>query len=185
MNLSEIKSNARKAAFLRRRIAFDNAQLSQSARLSEVLAGFRGVSLAGYLPIRTEIDPLPAMVEAAVHGEVSVPVIQGKGEPLKFSVWEPDISLRVGPFGVQVPLMDVYTVPDLVIVPLVAFDIQGGRLGYGGGFYDRSLEWLKNHKATVAVGFAFDAQETTDLPLESTDQRLDMVVTETRVIKIS
>ncbi len=181
MDLSEIKAVARKAGFARRKQAFDAAGPGQSAHLSEVLAGYRGVPLSGFMPIRTEINPLPAMAEAAAHGPVCVPVIQGAGRPLEFSRWEPDMALREGPFGAKVPEVDDFIDPEIVIVPLVAFDANGGRLGYGGGFYDRTLERLRARRATLAIGFAFDAQEAENLPLEATDQPLDMIVTESGI----
>ncbi|TCL10021.1 5-formyltetrahydrofolate cyclo-ligase [Shimia isoporae] len=183
MDLTAIKAEARKAAFARRKKAYQSAGPAQSAHLSEILAGYRGVSLAGYMPIRTEISPLPAMAEAAAHGPVGVPVIQGEAMPLEFSRWEPGCALRDGPFGAKVPLDDDFFEPEIVIVPLVAFDARGGRLGYGGGFYDRTLERLRARRATLAIGFAFDAQEAGELPLEPTDQPLDMMVTESRIIE--
>ena len=185
MDLTEIKAAARKSAFGRRKQAFDAAIPAQSAYLSEVLAGYRGVPLAGYMPIRTEISPLAAMAEAAAHGPVGVPVIQGEAQPLKFSKWEPDGALKDGPFGAKVPVVDDYFEPEILIVPLVAFDINGGRLGYGGGFYDRTLELLRGKRATLAIGFAFDAQSAEDLPLEPTDQPLDLMVTESGVREFS
>ncbi len=181
MDLTEIKAAARKSAFARRKQAFDTAAPGQSAHLSAFLAGHRGVPMAGFMPIRTEINPLSAMAEAAAYGPVGVPVIQGAGLPLEFSRWEPECTLREGPFGAQVPLVDDYFDPEIVIVPLVAFDANGGRLGYGGGFYDRTLERLRARRATLAVGFAFNAQEAADLPLEPTDQPLDMIITESGV----
>ncbi|NQY61326.1 5-formyltetrahydrofolate cyclo-ligase [Cognatishimia sp.] len=181
MDLTEIKAAARKAAFARRKEAFDAGYPAQSAYLSEVLAGYRGVPLAGYMPIRTEINPFPAMAEAAAHGPVGVPVIQAAGQPLKFSRWEPEGALKDGPFGAKVPVVDDYFEPEILIVPLVGFDARGGRLGYGGGFYDRTLELLRSKRATLAIGFAFDAQEAEDLPLEPTDQSLDLMVTETGI----
>lgn len=183
MDLTAIKAAARKAAFARRKVAFEGAGPGQSAHLSEILAGYRGVPLAGYMPIRTEISPLPAMAEAAAHGPVGVPVIQGEAMPLEFSRWEPDGALKDGPFGAKVPVVDDYFEPEIVIVPLVAFDANGGRLGYGGGFYDRTLERLRARRATLAIGFAFDAQEAEALPLEPTDQPLDMMVTESRILE--
>ncbi len=176
------KAAARKAAFARRKAAFDTRMPGAAGRLSEVLAGYRGVPLAGYMPIRTEIDPLPAMAEAAAHGPVGVPVISAAGQPLRFSRWEPDMALKDGPFGAQIPEKDDFFDPEILIVPLVAFDGAGGRLGYGGGFYDRTLEGLRDRRATLAIGFAFDAQEVEALPLEPTDQPLNMVVTESRVL---
>ncbi|SDE19150.1 5-formyltetrahydrofolate cyclo-ligase [Ruegeria marina] len=181
-DLTEIKAAARKAAFARRKAAFDTRPAGAAGRLSEILAGYRGVPLSGYMSIRTEIDPLPAMAEAAAHGPVGVPVIQGAGLPLRFSRWDPDGPLREGPFGAMVPEIDDWMEPEILIVPLVAFDARGGRLGYGGGFYDRTLELLRAKRATLAIGFAFDAQEAEVLPLEPTDQPLDMVVTESRVL---
>ncbi len=181
-DLTEVKAAARKAAFARRKAAFDMRLPGAAGRLSEVLAGHRGVALSGYMPIRTEIDPLPAMAEASAYGPVGVPVIQAAGQPLKFSRWTPEGAMKDGPFGAKVPEVDDYFEPEILIVPLVAFDAQGGRLGYGGGFYDRTLEGLRAKRPTLAIGFAFDAQEADGLPLEATDQPLDMVVTESRVL---
>lgn len=185
MDLTEIKAAARKAAFARRKEAFDAGFPAQSAYLSEVLAGYCGVPLAGYMPIRTEINPIPAMAEASAHGPVGVPVIQATGQPLKFSRWEPEGELKDGPFGAKVPVVDDYFEPEILIVPLVGFDARGGRLGYGGGFYDRTLELLRSKRATMAIGFAFDAQEAEELPLEPTDQPLDLMVTETGIREFS
>ena len=92
------------------------------------------------------------------------------------------MALVEGAFKAAIPADPIWMVPQIVIVPLVAFDARGGRLGYGGGFYDRTLEGLRNKRATLAIGFAFDVQEAAGLPLEPTDQPLDMVVTESRVL---
>jgi len=182
IGLAERKAAARKVAFARRKMAHAAGHSAPAAHLSAVLAGHRGVPLAGYMPIRTEIDPLPAMAEAAAHGPVAVPVIKGAGLPLDFSLWEPGCALRAGPFGAMVPEVDRFIEPGIVIVPLVAFDRAGGRLGYGGGFYDRTLERLRARRPTLAIGFAWAAQEAGELPLEPTDQPLDMIVTEVGVI---
>lgn len=181
-DLEARKEAARKRAFAARKGAFSAQIPGAAAHLSALLAGYRGVPVAGYMPIRTEIDPLPAMSEAAAHGPVGVPVIEAAGHPLKFARWEPDCVLVDGPFGAQIPAILEFFDPDLVIVPLVAFSRAGGRLGYGGGFYDRTLEQLRARRATLAVGFAFAAQEAQDLPLEPTDQPLDLIVTEQGVI---
>ncbi len=182
MTLAAEKAAARTAAFARRDAAFSAAPPGASGVLSEVLAGHRGVPLAGYMPIRTEIDPRPAMAEASAYGPVGVPVIQGAGQPLLFSLWEPDMPLRDGPFGARLPMVDAWMVPQILIVPLVAFDRRGGRLGYGGGFYDRTLEGLRARGPVLAVGFAFAAQQAEALPLEPVDQPLDMIVTEAGVM---
>lgn len=180
--LAEVKAAARKAAFARRKAAHAADPGTGAGHLSALLAGHRGVPVAGYMPIRSEIDPRPAMAEAAAHGPVGVPVIEGAGRPLRFALWEPEMALVEGAFGALVPAAPVFMVPQIVIVPLVAFDRQGGRLGYGGGFYDRTLEGLRARGPVLAVGFAYAAQEAGALPLEPTDQPLDMIVTERGVL---
>lgn len=181
-DLTVVKAAARKAAFARRKVAFDTHGPGQAGLLSEVLAGYRGAPLAGYMPIRTEISPVATMAEASAHGPVGVPVIRGAGQPLWFSRWEPECEMVEGPFGAFVPALGTEMVPEILIVPLVAFDRQGGRLGYGGGFYDRTLEGLRARGPVLAIGFAFSAQEAEGLPLEPTDQPLDMIVTEKGVL---
>lgn len=180
--LAEAKRAARQAAYARRKAAFEAAAPGAAARLSEVLAGYRGVALSGYMPIRTEIDPTPAMAEAAAHGPVGLPVIDAPGQPLRFARWEPGMDLVEGPFGARIPAVPDFIDPEILIVPLVAFTAEGARLGYGGGFYDRTLAGLRARAPRLAIGFAFDAQQAETLPLEPTDQPLDMVVTETRVL---
>ncbi len=175
------KSAARTAAFARRKTAHQ-PHGATAGYLSEVLAGHRGVPLAGYMAMRTEIDPTPAMEEAAAHGPVGVPVIIGAGQPLKFRMWEPDCALVKGEFGAMIPEAGDWITPQIVIVPLVAFERNGGRLGYGGGFYDRTLEQLRAAQPTMAIGFAYTAQEDSNLPLEATDQPLDLIVTEQGII---
>ncbi len=175
------KSAARMAAFARRKAAHQ-PHAACAGYLSEVLAGYRGVPVAGYMAMRTEIDPTPAMEEAAAYGPVGVPVIMGAGQPLQFRRWEPGCAMVKGEFGAMIPETGGWMVPQIVIVPLVAFDRQGGRLGYGGGFYDRTLEQLRAAQSAMAIGFAYAVQEDPALPLEATDQPLDMVVTEQGVI---
>lgn len=183
--LAARKAAARKAAFARRKPLFEGATAAQSGHLSAVLAGYRGVPLSGFMPIRTEIDPIPAMAEATAHGPVGVPVIEAADSPLKFARWIPDAPMVPGEFGAMIPERPEFFEPEIVIVPLLAFSRAGGRLGYGGGFYDRTLEQLRDRRATLAIGFAFAGQETDDLPLEETDQPLDLIVTEAGVIEVS
>jgi 5-formyltetrahydrofolate cyclo-ligase len=183
MTPAEDKAAARAAAFARRAAAHAAAGPGQAAYLSAVLAGHRGAALSGYMLMRTEIDPLPAMEEAAAHGPVAVPVITGRGLALRFALWQPGCAMTDGPFGARIPAEMTYVDPEILIVPLVAFDRRGGRLGYGGGFYDRTLEALRARRRTLAIGFAFAAQETDALPLEPTDQPLDLIVTEQGVIE--
>lgn len=183
-DLAAIKDAARKASFARRSPLFKAANAAQAGYLSEVLAGYRSVPLSGFMPIRTEIDPCPAMAEASAYGPVGVPVITGANQPLRFSRWTPEGAMIAGPFGAKIPETDDFFDPEIVIVPLLAFTRKGDRLGYGGGFYDRTLEQLRARRATLAIGFAFAGQEVDALPLEPTDQPLDLIVTEAGVIDV-
>lgn len=181
--LAVAKAAARKAAFARRAQAHRAlAGQGNAGDLSSLLAGHQGVPLAGYMAMRTEIDPTPAMEEAAAHGPVGVPVIIGPGQPLRFRQWEPGCAMIPGTFGAMIPETGVWMTPEIVIVPLVAFDLKGGRLGYGGGFYDRTLEGLRAARPTLAVGFAYRAQQAENLPLEATDQPLDLIITEDGIL---
>lgn len=179
MSLTDVKAEARRAAFAARKAAFAAGQGAAAERLAEVLADHAGKVLAGYMPMRTEIDPLPAM--AAHRGAVCVPIIEGMGRPLAFRRWTPDARMVEGDFGALIPEAGDWLEPEVLIVPLVAFDTRLYRLGYGGGFYDRTLERLRARRPTLAVGFAFAAQELPEVPLEPTDQPLDLIVTEVGV----
>ena len=184
-DLAASKAAARQAAFARRKAAFDTSHPEQAAYLSSLLAGYRGVPLSAYMAMRTEIDPTAAMEAAAAHGPVCVPVIIGKGLPLQFRRWEPGCAMVDGGFGALIPETGDWVTPEILIVPLVAFNRRGGRLGYGGGFYDRTLQLLRSQGPVLAMGFAWAAQEDDGLPLEPTDQPLDMVVTEGGVIAVA
>ena len=181
MTLEARKAAARKAAFAARKRAHDSGA-GTAAHLRRVLAEHRGVPLAGYMAMRTEIDPTPAMEGAAAHGPVCVPVIMGQRQRLQFREWTPGCPMIEGDVGARIPETGAWMEPEVLIVPLVAFSRAGGRLGYGGGFYDRTLEALRARRPTRAIGFAYAAQEQPDLPLEPTDQPLDLIVTEKGVI---
>ena len=177
--MSDIKALAREAAFAARKLAFAAGQGQAAELLADYLAGQAGRVLSGYMPMRTEIDPLPAM--AAHRGTVGVPVIIGKGQALRFREWTPGARMVEGAFKALIPEEGAWVEPQVLIVPLLAFDARGYRLGYGGGFYDRTLEGLRAKGPVLAVGFAFAAQEVAEVPIDATDQRLDAVVTETGV----
>ncbi|EPX87859.1 5-formyltetrahydrofolate cyclo-ligase [Rubellimicrobium thermophilum DSM 16684] len=181
-DLASVKATARAEAFARRQAAWKAGHPDPSALLREVLARHRGEAVAGYWPMRSEIDPRPALAEAARHGPVGLPVMVRKGAPLRFRAWKPGVPLVEGGFGTLVPEEGDWIVPRVLVVPLVAFDRRGGRLGYGGGFYDRTLAALRAAGPVTAIGFAWAAQEDNSLPLEQTDALLDLVVTEAEII---
>lgn len=184
MEIQDAKTRARKAAFAARKSADASTDLAPAtaallAAVEDQLAGRGAGIIAGYMPIRTEIDPRPAMAALSRAHRIAVPVIVGDGLPLKFRHWTPEAAMVPGPFGAQVPAEGDWLVPDLIILPLVAFDRRGTRLGYGGGFYDRSLAQLTEAASRpAAIGFAYAAQELPELPREPTDQPLDLIVTE-------
>jgi len=181
------KSAARKIAFQARKPAHQaGVDAAAQARLEAAMAELPGNVVAAYMPIRTEISPLPVM--AALHSagrQVTVPVIIAEAQPLRFARWTPDTEMVAGPFGASIPRDRDFLVPDVLITPLVAFDARGFRLGYGGGFYDRSFQEIRAQKPAIGVGFAYDAQELPLVPTEPTDQRLDLIVTETRLLDLA
>ena len=179
MTIEATKAVARQVAFARRAVAFAGGQGGAAGILAGVLAGYRGQVLAGYMPMRTEIDPLAAM--AAHHGPVGVPVIIAKATALRFREWGPGVAMVAGTFGARVPAAGDWVEPQVLIVPLLAYDARGYRLGYGGGFYDRTLAGLRARGPVVALGFGFGAQQVDDVPIDRFDQRLDGVVTEVGV----
>lgn len=180
MTLSDIKAAARAQAFATRKAAFAARRDDDAAHLQAVLAAHAGKVLSGYMPMRTEIDCLPAM--EAHRGRVCVPVIPGAAQPLRFREWHAGANMVAGDFGALIPAGGDWLVPQVLIVPLLAFDRRGYRLGYGGGFYDRSLEGLRAAGPVTAIGFAFAAQEVDEVPTEPTDQPLDLIVTEAGVV---
>lgn len=180
----EVSPTALKAQLRRTCLAArDNARREDRAaaatRLYARMADLRGRTIAGYLPIGSEVDPRRVMRVLSRHNGICVPVVTGRGAPLRFREWWPGCALETVAFGVQVPVEGGWRMPDVLIVPLVGFDETGGRLGYGGGFYDRTLAGLGG---ADIVGLAVEAQCVPSLPMEPTDMRLPWIVTERRVL---
>ncbi len=113
----------------------------------------------------------------------ALPIIDGQGLPLRFRTWRPGDPVRPGVLGTSEPSPDAAAlIPDLVLVPLLAFDRQRHRLGFGAGFYDRTLASLRANGPVLAVGVAFAAQEVPAVPIDSWDEPLDLVLTEQGVV---
>jgi len=136
-----------------------------------------GTVVAGYWPLGDEADPRPLMRALAAQGVLlALPVVVAKDAPLIFRRWEWDAPLEPGPYGTAHPFDDCPELrPDLLLVPLLAFDGQGTRLGYGGGYYDRTLSELRGVRT---VGVAYAAQQVAELPRDAYDYPLERVVTE-------
>jgi len=142
-----------------------------------------GAIVAGYSPIRSELDPTPLMQKLAAAGaRLALPVITARGQSLRFRVWHPGDRLLPGPLGILEPSpAAAEIVPDIVLVPLAAFDRTGHRIGYGAGHYDRTLAQLHKSKGFAAIGLAFAAQEVEAVPALQHDVPLDYVLTESNL----
>lgn len=134
-----------------------------------------------YWPIRTEIDPRPVMERLSGQREICLPVTHGRDAPLTFRAWQPGADMDVDGFGVAIPALNVPVTPEVLVVPMLAFDAHLHRLGYGAGHYDRTLAGLRPTGPAFAIGFAYEAQRSATLPAEPTDQALDLIVTEASV----
>lgn len=178
------KKAVRKAAMARRNIAYKAAKGAGEAAAGHLLAWLETTAplraISGYMPIFSELDILPAMHRLHARGyAISVPVIIGKAQPLKFRSWTPETKMVAGPFGAMIPESGDWQRPELLLCPLLSFDKSGQRMGYGGGFYDRTIAALN---PVQALGYAYGAQQVESLPHEATDMPLDGVVTENGII---
>jgi 5-formyltetrahydrofolate cyclo-ligase len=180
-----LKANLRREAAARRRqahAAHSQAGLALMQHFKTSIEVRAGAIVSGFWPMGEEIDvkPLLAQLHASGH-RIGLPVVVKKGEPLIFRQWHPGMALVSGGFGTEVPPPGAPEVePQVLIVPLLAFDGEGYRLGYGGGFYDRTLARLRTGSAAdpLAVGVAFSAQHVARVPRDEFDQPLDWIVTE-------
>jgi 5-formyltetrahydrofolate cyclo-ligase len=142
-----------------------------------------GMIVSGYSPIRSEIDPQPLMRKFAEQGvKLALPAVLARGKSLAFRAWSLDDRLMMGPLGILEPSpAAAEVIPDIMLVPLAAFDPLGHRIGYGAGHYDYTLAHLRKMKAITAVGIGFAAQQIKAVPALAHDVALDYVLTETRV----
>jgi 5-formyltetrahydrofolate cyclo-ligase len=136
--------------------------------------------IAGYLPIRDEADVTALLCQLGDQGkDLLLPAVMGPDLPLEFRRWCPDDPLEPGPFHTWQPCnVAERAIPDMLLVPMLAYDERGRRLGYGGGYYDRTLADLRHQGTVTAIGIAYAAQKMKSLPCEAHDQPLDWVVTE-------
>ncbi|HMM10034.1 MAG TPA: 5-formyltetrahydrofolate cyclo-ligase [Paracoccus solventivorans] len=178
-DLSAIKAGLRRAALAARAAGGDQAALDRNLRAA--LAPHAGQVLSGYWPMKGEPDPRPAM---GVHdGPLCLPVVPGRGVPLIFRRWQGE-DLTPGPLGTSQPPDSLPEIlPEVLIVPMLAFDSGLHRLGYGGGYYDRTLEMLRAIGPVTAIGLAWQVQRVDSLPAGPFDQKLDLLVTDTEILR--
>jgi 5-formyltetrahydrofolate cyclo-ligase len=145
-----------------------------------------GMIVSGFMPMKTEINPLSLLRKLAEAGAaLALPVVAGRGKPLIMRAWQWGEPLGSGVWGIREPKPEAEEVdPDILLVPLLAFDRTGFRLGYGGGYYDLTIAGLRARKTIAAVGIAFAAQEVPRVPTTPRDARLDLVLTEHDVIDL-
>jgi 5-formyltetrahydrofolate cyclo-ligase len=143
-----------------------------------------GTVVSGFSPMKSEINPIPLMRRLADAGaNLALPTIAGRGNPLTMRAWAFGEPLNSGQWGIREPFPDARVVdPDILIVPLAAFDRTGQRIGYGAGYYDLTINSLRAKKSVVAIGIAFAAQEIPSVPATEHDARLDLVLTEREII---
>ena len=166
----------------RLKLAHPEAAAQAASHAHTLLAAqpFEARTVALYAPLGSEMDTGPLAAELKRRGlRLALPRVDAEAQPLVFHAWSPGDALAPDLQGCQAPSADAEIVePDLFILPLVAFDRTGGRLGQGGGYYDRTLAALRGHTRPLFVGLAFAGQETQRVPVDAHDQKLDGILTE-------
>jgi 5-formyltetrahydrofolate cyclo-ligase len=145
-----------------------------------------GAIVSGFSPLKSEINPVPLMrAFAAAGARLALPVVAGRGKPLVMRAWAFGEPLVSGVWGIREPPPSAPEVlPDILIVPLLAFDRTGHRIGYGAGYYDMTITRLRSVKPVIAIGLAYAAQEIAEIPATERDARLDFVLTERETIDL-
>jgi 5-formyltetrahydrofolate cyclo-ligase len=182
--LAQVKAQARKDATQLRRGAHDAAKDEAPLLLAShpfPVSPKTGASVvSAFFPYQSEIDTRPLLGKLAGEGWTTcLPIVIAQGEPLVFRRWMPGEPTVPGIWNIPRPSDDAEQMePDVLMVPMLAFDRKGYRLGYGGGFYDRTLEMLRRKKKTVAIGVAYAAQEMSSVPHGAHDQTMNFIMTE-------
>ena len=185
---SQQQKEVLRAQALARRDALPAAQRQAAAELIASRAFPidipRGAVVSGFMPMKSEINPLPLLKRLTAEGaRLALPVVAGLGKPLVMRAWDFGSPLDTGVWGIRQPTADAPEVdPDILIVPLAAFDRTGHRIGYGAGYYDMTINRLRQRKPVTAIGIGFAAQEIPRVPATERDERLDLVLTEQEII---
>lgn len=188
MNLQDEKKAARTRAVAIRKVAHetlgDHAGLTLASLEFPVKPEAGRSVVSAFHPFRSEIDTKPLIGKLVANGWTTcLPIIVGAGLPLIFRRWFPGEPTISGDMNILRPRDDAEQVePDVLIVPLLAFDAKGYRIGYGGGFYDRTLALLRAKKKIVAIGVGYSAQQVPEVPHDELDQAVDFVMTERGVL---
>ena len=184
MDVTDIKRQARTAAVKQRAMAHeqfkDIAGVALADRGLPERVGLNSGIVSGFIPYKSEISTIPLLNALRRNGWLTaLPVVIAQDQPLVFRSWAPGDPLVPGVWDIPIPSESAVEVfPDVLLVPMLAFDRDGHRLGYGGGFYDRTLEKLRMLKKVVAIGVAYQAQMVDQVPRGEYDAPLDFVMTE-------
>ena len=157
------------------------AQEALSRRMLDTLKLHEPACVGFYWPLPGEFDARAAIaiwLAFGAHRQASLPVVTNRGEALQFRAWAPDTPMKTGHHRIPEPATEVVVMPDLLFVPCVGFDVEGYRLGYGGGYYDRTLAAWPGTTRPVTVGIAYEACRTDALQREAHDIPLDLIITE-------
>jgi 5-formyltetrahydrofolate cyclo-ligase len=140
-------------------------------------------SIGGYYPVNSEVDDLDILKKFEKKKfTISLPVIK-KNFKMDFYKWSFNEPLKINKYGIPQPYSEILVYPDILLIPLVAFDDDRNRLGYGGGYYDRLIEKLTKKKKILKIGLALSAQRINKVPINKYDQKLDYIVTNKYIIK--
>ena len=185
----EQKAHLRREALARRDalpVEIRKAVAEAIAARAFPLAVAPGVIVSGFMPLKSETNPLPLMRKLADAGaRLALPVVIGLGKPLIMRSWQWGEPLVPGVWGIRQPPPTAPELqPDVLLVPLLAFDRRGHRIGYGAGYYDLTIAQMRAKKPIAAVGIAFAVQEVESVPRTAFDARLDLVLTENETIDL-
>lgn len=185
------KSSLRKQQKAVRKAAFEKYGDAAAEAIRDFGLGFTGTAapavVSGFCPIGQELDPMPLMERLRADGfELCLPVMAGKDKPLVMRAWQPGDEMNEVMWGIREPLPSAPCVePDIILAALLAFDSEGYRLGYGGGYYDRTIARAKAIKPVVVVGLAYDELRVDSVPHDDHDQPVDWILTPSGPIKCS
>src|SRR5262245_51577758 len=177
------KAELRSAALTRRDALSEEQRAAAAVKIARRGLPFeiaQGTIVSGYSAIRSALDPMPLMLELAAQGaQLALPAVTARGHSLLFRAWAKGERLTLGSLGIPEPSpAAAELVPDIMLVPLAAFDRTGHRIGYGAGHYDHTFAHLRKSHHVTGVGLAFSVQETPSIPAMPHDVALDFVLTE-------
>ncbi|MBX7146248.1 MAG: 5-formyltetrahydrofolate cyclo-ligase [Alphaproteobacteria bacterium] len=189
-NIDELKNKMRQDFLKKRQSLNDEVRQEKNDKIKENFFSIFNLGthliIAGYMPILGEVDCIPLLQQLYKEKcKIVIPIVEEHNQSLRFCLWEPDMVMDKGKFGINVPVhMSSFYDPDFLIVPMLAFDKNGYRLGYGKGFYDRTLASLKHIKNIQTVGLAFSCQYSEIIPHQGHDEPLNWIITDEKINKI-